>query len=186
MTTTVSGGAGLLSLALVVLTDRPEEAAWLEPEGRAWLAAEMAREGAARAAHAASWSSLLDPRLLLLCLVYFLNTTVTYGIFLWLPRMVEEALGRRSSVAVMIPFAFALVAGGVLILRYREPHRHRAFRAPGGPIVPVLTILTCLLLMAGLPIMNWLRFFSWLVIGLVIYYFYGRRKSTLRLATSSD
>jgi APA family basic amino acid/polyamine antiporter len=79
-------------------------------------------------------------------------------------------------------FAFALVAAGVLILRYREPNRHRAFRAPGGPIAPVLTILTCLLLMAGLPIMNWIRFFVWMIIGLVLYYCYGRRKSTLRAA----
>jgi APA family basic amino acid/polyamine antiporter len=77
-------------------------------------------------------------------------------------------------------FAFALVAGGVLILRYREPNRHRAFRAPGGPIAPIMTILTCLLLMAGLPIMNWIRFFVWLVIGLVIYFSYSRKRSTLR------
>src|SRR5437763_9569188 len=79
-------------------------------------------------------------------------------------------------------FAFALVAGGVLILRYREPNRHRAFRAPGGPLAPILTILTCLLLMAGLPIMNWIRFFVWMAIGLVIYYNYGRKRSTLRAA----
>ncbi|PYU41045.1 MAG: amino acid permease [Acidobacteria bacterium] len=79
-------------------------------------------------------------------------------------------------------FAFALVAGGVLILRYREPNRHRAFRAPGGPFAPILTILTCLLLMAGLPIMNWIRFFAWMAIGLVIYYNYGRKRSTLRAA----
>src|SRR5438477_1593361 len=78
-------------------------------------------------------------------------------------------------------FAFALVAGGVLILRYREPNRHRAFRAPGGPLAPILTILTCLLLMAGLPIMNWLRFLGWLLIGLVIYFFYSRKRSTLNL-----
>ena len=74
-------------------------------------------------------------------------------------------------------FAFALVAGGVLIMRYREPHRARGFRAPGGPIAPVLTILFCLLLMAGLPIMNWLRFFGWLAIGMVIYWSYSRRHS---------
>ena len=79
-------------------------------------------------------------------------------------------------------FAFALVAGGVLILRYREPERRRAFRAPGGPIAPILTILTCLLLMAGLPIMNWIRFVVWLIIGLVLYAAYGSRKSTLRAA----
>jgi basic amino acid/polyamine antiporter, APA family len=79
-------------------------------------------------------------------------------------------------------FAFALVAGGVLILRYREPDRPRAFRAPGGPLAPIITITTCVLLMAGLPITNWIRFFVWLAIGLVIYYNYGRRRSTLRAA----
>jgi basic amino acid/polyamine antiporter, APA family len=79
-------------------------------------------------------------------------------------------------------FAFALVASGVLILRYREPDRRRAFRAPGGPIAPVITILTCILLMAGLPIMNWIRFFVWMIIGLVLYSLYGSRKSTLRAA----
>jgi APA family basic amino acid/polyamine antiporter len=79
-------------------------------------------------------------------------------------------------------FAFALVAAGVLILRYREPDRPRAFRAPGGPLAPIITIVTCLLLMAGLPITNWIRFFVWMAIGLVIYYNYGRRRSTLRAA----
>jgi APA family basic amino acid/polyamine antiporter len=71
-------------------------------------------------------------------------------------------------------FAFALVAGGVLILRYREPRRARGFRAPGGNLAPVMTILTCLLLMAGLPIMNWIRFFGWLLIGLMIFFSWGR------------
>jgi APA family basic amino acid/polyamine antiporter len=76
-------------------------------------------------------------------------------------------------------FAFALVAGGVLILRYRDPGRYRAFRAPGGPLAPIMTILTCLLLMAGLPIMNWIRFFVWMAIGLVIFFSYSRKRSTL-------
>ncbi len=70
-------------------------------------------------------------------------------------------------------FAFALVAGGVLILRFREPDRPRSFRAPGGLLAPIVTILSCLLLMAGLPITNWIRFFVWLVIGLIFYHFYG-------------
>ena len=79
-------------------------------------------------------------------------------------------------------FAFALVAGGVLILRFREPDRPRHFRAPGGLLAPIVTILTCLLLMAGLPITNWIRFFVWLLIGLVLYYFYGRKHSELSTA----
>src|ERR1700746_1586116 len=77
-------------------------------------------------------------------------------------------------------FAFALVAGGVLILRYREPDRPRPFRAPGGVLAPVAAVLTCVLLMTGLPLMNWIRFFVWLAIGLVIYYNYSRKRSTLR------
>ena len=41
------------------------------------------------------------------------------------------------------------------------------------------TILTCVLSMAGLPIVSWIRFFLWLTIGLCLYYFYGRRHSQL-------
>ena len=41
----------------------------------------------------------------------------------------------------------------------------------------MLSVLTCLLLMAGLPIMNWIRFFVWLALGLVVYFVYSRRHS---------
>ncbi len=74
-------------------------------------------------------------------------------------------------------FAFVLVSIGVIILRVREPERHRSFRAPGGLATPILSVAFCALLMAGLPIMTWLRFFGWLVIGLVIYFSYSRKRS---------
>ena len=74
-------------------------------------------------------------------------------------------------------FAFVLVSIGVIILRYRDPGRHRGFRAPGGIAAPVLSVFFCVLLMSGLPILTWLRFFAWLVIGLSIYYLYSRHHS---------
>jgi APA family basic amino acid/polyamine antiporter len=74
-------------------------------------------------------------------------------------------------------FAFVLVSLGVIVLRIKQPDRPRGFRAPGGVLFPVLSVITCLLLMAGLPIMNWLRFFGWLLIGLVIYFTYSRHRS---------
>jgi APA family basic amino acid/polyamine antiporter len=74
-------------------------------------------------------------------------------------------------------FAFVLVSAGVLILRYKDPGRRRGFRCPGGPVFPVLSIAFCVLLMAGLPIITWIRFFVWLAIGLLIYFFYSRKRS---------
>ena len=74
-------------------------------------------------------------------------------------------------------FAFALVSIGVIILRYRDPGRHRGFHAPGGIAAPILSDLFCELLMSGLPVLTWLRFFAWLALGLTIYIFYSRRHS---------
>jgi APA family basic amino acid/polyamine antiporter len=74
-------------------------------------------------------------------------------------------------------FAFVLVSIAVLILRYREPERHRAFRAPLGPVFPVLSIIFCIVLMMGLEVLTWMAFFIWLAIGLLIYFFYSRHRS---------
>jgi APA family basic amino acid/polyamine antiporter len=106
-------------------------------------------------------------------------STIVAGFLVGVPAGLLDigTLADLSNIGTL--FAFALVAGGVLILRYKQPDRPRAFRAPGGILAPVITILTCLLLMAGLPITNWIRFFVWLLIGLIFYYFYGRRHSQL-------
>jgi APA family basic amino acid/polyamine antiporter len=74
-------------------------------------------------------------------------------------------------------FAFVLVSVGVIVLRIREPHRRRGFRVPFGYLIPVLSVLSCFLLMTGLPIMTWYRFLIWLAIGLVIYFLYSRHRS---------
>jgi APA family basic amino acid/polyamine antiporter len=74
-------------------------------------------------------------------------------------------------------FAFALVSIGVVVLRVRQPERRRGFRVPFGPVIPVLSVFFCVLLMAGLPVKTWLRFFVWLLVGLVVYVFYSRKRS---------
>jgi APA family basic amino acid/polyamine antiporter len=76
-------------------------------------------------------------------------------------------------------FAFILVSLAVLILRRKQPDRPRAFRVPGSPWIPIASVVCCFVLMASLTVENWLRFFVWLVIGLFVYHFYGRRHSTL-------
>jgi APA family basic amino acid/polyamine antiporter len=78
-------------------------------------------------------------------------------------------------------FAFVLVCIGIMILRYKDPDRRRPFRTPLVPLIPILGIVVCVYLMSGLPFPTWIRFGVWLLIGLVIYFLYGYRKS--RLAT---
>ncbi len=82
-------------------------------------------------------------------------------------------------------FAFVLVAAGILILRGIDPGRARPFRTPWVPVVPLLAILTCGYLMAAQPRVTWIRFYVWLAIGLVIYFFYGARRSRLNRADES-
>ena len=89
-----------------------------------------------------------------------------------------HVLGEMVSIGTL--FAFVLVCGSVIYLRRSNAETFRPFRVPGVPTVPVLGILFCLLLMAGLPLVTWLRLVVWLVIGLALYFFYGRSHSVLR------
>ena len=77
-------------------------------------------------------------------------------------------------------FAFVVVCIAVLIMRYSRPDVRRPFRTPFVPVVPILGILTNFALMLSLGWENWARLLIWLVIGLVIYTYYGVRHSRLR------
>jgi APA family basic amino acid/polyamine antiporter len=74
-------------------------------------------------------------------------------------------------------FAFVLVSMGVIILRRRQPDRPRGFRVPFVPWFPLISIILCGGLMMGLTVITWIRFFAWLAIGLLIYFFYSRKRS---------
>ena len=65
-------------------------------------------------------------------------------------------------------FAFVIVCAAVLIMRKTHPEAERPFRAPLGPVVPILGILSCLVLMFSLPVENWVRLAVWLVLGLIV------------------
>jgi APA family basic amino acid/polyamine antiporter len=67
-----------------------------------------------------------------------------------------------------------------MILRVRDPGRERKFRVAGGPIIPILGILSCLALMVSLDGLTWVRLFVWLLIGFAIYFGYSRRHSRLQ------
>lgn len=77
--------------------------------------------------------------------------------------------------------AFILVSLGVLIKRYTEPNLERPFRTPFIHFVAPAAILICGYISLSLPAVTWHMFFVWLVIGLLIYFSYGYRKSKLNV-----
>ncbi len=77
-------------------------------------------------------------------------------------------------------FAFVLVCAGIIILRRQRPDLKRAFKTPLVPLVPLLGIFTCAYLMCNLPWITWIRFVVWLVLGMAVYFAYGRQHSQLR------
>jgi APA family basic amino acid/polyamine antiporter len=83
-------------------------------------------------------------------------------------------------------FAFIIVCVSVLVMRRTHSDANRPFRVPFAPFTPIFGIIACLILMFSLPVMNWLRLGIWFGIGLVIYFFYGRRHSRLTDNSNSE
>jgi APA family basic amino acid/polyamine antiporter len=106
-------------------------------------------------------------------------TTIWTGIVVGGVAMLSDIGSLADLTNIGTLFAFILVCIGVVILRRTEASRPRPFRVPFVPIFPILGVLFCLSLMLSLPILTWIRFFVWLAIGLVIYFFYSVRHSRL-------
>jgi APA family basic amino acid/polyamine antiporter len=104
-------------------------------------------------------------------------STWVAGFFVAIPAGIFDIGTLADLTNIGTLFAFGLVSLGVLVLRRTQPERQRAFRTPWVPVVPILSILACVILMASLPVETWLRFLVWLVIGLVIYLLYSRHHS---------
>ena len=95
-----------------------------------------------------------------------------------------DALAEMVSIGTL--FAFVVVAIAVAVLRRTEPHMERPFRTPQVPWLPIVSALACVGLMTNLAVETWLRFIVWLVVGMLIYGFYGRKHSVLQHGTEVD
>jgi len=89
----------------------------------------------------------------------------------------QDIVGDMTSIGTL--FAFLLVSAGVWIMRVKSPHLPRQFKTPLVPLVPILAIVTCGAMIFGLGWANWMRLLIWMIIGFVLYFTYGIRKSKL-------
>jgi APA family basic amino acid/polyamine antiporter len=105
------------------------------------------------------------------------KSTIIVGLFVAIFASVIPIgiLGELVSIGTLL--AFIIVCAGVWVMRRRHPDIARPFRTPWVPFVPIMGIVVSLLLMAALPLDTWIRLAIWLVIGMVIYFTYGRHHS---------
>jgi APA family basic amino acid/polyamine antiporter len=109
-----------------------------------------------------------------------INTVITgIGIAALAAVFPLDVLGDLVSMGTLI--AFVAVCAGVLILRKTRPELPRTFRVPWAPVTCVLGVLCCLTLLYWENWYQWLLLGIWTVIGMAIYFGYGRRHSRLRL-----
>ena len=112
--------------------------------------------------------------------------TVLIAALIILAGMVFPMEKLEEMVNVGTLFAFVLVSAGVLVLRRTRPDLDRGFRVPLVPWLPIASIIACLWLMLNLTGVTWIRFGIWMVIGIAVYWSYGRRHSRLAIAERSS
>ena len=99
-----------------LLTDRPEQARWLAPEERAWLAGELESERAAQASsvqHLGVWQAICNPKVLYLSAIYFVYQCGSLGVGYWMPQIIkgfsERLTNTQIGLIAMLPYAIATV-----------------------------------------------------------------------------
>jgi basic amino acid/polyamine antiporter, APA family len=86
-------------------------------------------------------------------------------------------LGELVSIGTLL--AFVIVCVSIIVLRKTSPDTPRPFKVPLVPWVPIGGIIICTAQMVALPRDTWIRLILWMAIGLLIYFFYGRKRSIL-------
>jgi basic amino acid/polyamine antiporter, APA family len=113
-------------------------------------------------------------------------TTLMFGIL----TAIIAALLPLTEIAKLVNigtlFAFLIVNIGVIVLRRTQPDLERGFRVPFVPVFPLIGSALCIYLMTRLELETWARFVGWLVLGLVIYFVYGRTHSRLQRGEGPD
>jgi APA family basic amino acid/polyamine antiporter len=89
-----------------------------------------------------------------------------------------DVLGHMVNIGTLL--AFVIVCASVIVLRIKHPDLPRPFKVPGYPVVPACGVLSSFGLMMFLPQETWERLAIWLVLGMIVYFAYGKKHSRVQ------
>lgn len=127
------------------------------------------------------WASAVHPRFR----TPYISTTLV-GVCVASVASLTSINVMSELVSIGTLLAFVIVCGGVWILRRRGTEVPRAFVAPWIPFTPIMGIVVSLLMMISLGWETWARLIIWLTIGVLFYFFYGRKHSRLQAASTAE
>lgn len=155
--------AGLASVMLVMLLGQSRVLYTMSRDGLIW-----------------KWAGKLHPRF---CTPYI--TSIVVGAFAaFLAAFFPIGLlGELVSLGTLL--AFTIVCLGVWVMRVKQPQVPRPFRTPWVPLVPICGMIVSIALMVSLDEPAWIGFGSWLIFGLIIYFTYSRKHSTVQRALAA-
>jgi ACS family tartrate transporter-like MFS transporter len=98
------------------LTDKPEQAKWLNPAEKAWLLEELERDRQSRknVKHLSVFKTMTNPKVLYLSFVYFVYQCGSLGIGYWMPQIIksfsESLTHTQIGLIAMLPYIVATAA----------------------------------------------------------------------------
>ena len=157
-------------VVLLLLTDKPEQARWLNGEEAQWLANDIAQERkkVATEHNVGLWQSFWDPRVVLLSINYLGIVTASLGMLLFLPQIVKQLGISNMQVGwvTMIPYGFGALSM-VVCGRISDQLGDRRWC-----LFTTCVISTVGLIIAGMTLGTW-----WSLVGMTIAAmgFYGTK-----------
>jgi APA family basic amino acid/polyamine antiporter len=152
--------AGLASVMLVMLLGQSRVFYSMSRDGLLW-----------------PWAARIHPRFRT---PYISSIVVGFIVAVLAMLLPLEVLDEMTSVGTLL--GFALVSAGVLVMRKTHPHLHRPFKTPLVPVIPILAIIFSTGLIVSLAPATQFRLIAWLLVGLLIYFNYGRKHSKVQMS----
>jgi len=150
--------AGLATVMLVMLLGQSRVFYSMSKDGLLW-----------------PWASAIHPKFRT---PYISSIVVGFFVAILATLVPLNVLDEMTSVGTLL--AFVLVSAGVWVMRRTHPELNRPFKTPMVPLVQILAIAFSLLLIIGLSWMTQVRLIVWLIIGLAIYFTYGKKHSKVQ------